>query len=417
MGLKLAFLAVAVSSLLLFAGCAEPVGPEATPTPTPEPTPEPTAELKCRMGPCGCDCLREDELIECAIEPLDCEELYGLTDESCESVDGECQYKAGFSKTPLKKEPELPLKLVYELDMGMMEGKEQEKTMLTYYFDKAEACNGMDAILGIAEWFSPGMEDRGYAKFTVYLEDGSVGMSNWTSRNELAFDTAEPYNIDFEFAFMMNYIFNSAGKNFNESPAWDGELTILKDVEMSGNQPQDIAINKKGDSSDFEVPCTVFELLVREGGPEGPIEVCVAGRESGILLPYLVSFGGEGDQMNLKAVEAKKEATDITYYPQCLEPVQCPEVDSPTDAERNACNAGGGDYHSMRDKSNCITEWGCYTQRDNAIKEISNWGPDACREEEPGEALIEAVLKCWKEDKPVKYIQDEIGCVTEVLCK
>ncbi|MCX6801534.1 MAG: hypothetical protein NT067_00320 [Candidatus Diapherotrites archaeon] len=418
MKIKTIFLALCVLALLFASGCNQPAPPAPTPTPAPAQTPTPKAELKCVLDNCFCDCAGEGEFAECEA-PMDCKALYGLTDASCEAVSGKCQFKAGFSKTPLKPTPVLPLKLSYEMASTNQNG-EKQTVLASYYFDKAKECNGKDAIIGIVETSQAGQEGSAYSKMTVYLDDGRMAISNMSGKPDLAFDKAVPTALQLDLVLTLNSLFASAGKNFNTDAVWTEEEipTILKGVTFFSNPQAEISIKKKGDSKGI-VPCTNFELLFSQGGPGGEgIVVCVADKSKEILLPYVVSVTmPEGSGITWTLTEAKKEKTDITYYPQCLEPVVCTAVADPLQADRDACTALGGSMDTVRDNRNCVTGWQCFTERDRAISELQNWGPEQCRAVQPGEALIQAVLDCRAQNKQRSYTQSANGCVTEVKCQ
>jgi hypothetical protein len=415
---KTVFFALVVLALLFASGCNQPAPPAPTPTPALAQTPAPTAELKCVLDDCSCDCAVEGEFAECEAT-LDCKALYGLSDASCEAVAEKCQFKAGFSKTPLKPTPDLPLKLSYEMASTGPNG-EKQTVLADYYFDKAKDCSGKDAIIGIVEAKQEGQEGSAFSKMTAYLDDGRMAISNMSGKTDLAFDKAVPTALELDLVLTLNSLFASAGKNFNTDAVWTEEEipTILKGVTFFSSTQAEVSIKKKGESKGI-VPCTNFELLFSQGGPGGEgIVICVADKSKEILLPYVVSVTmPQGSGVTWTLTEAKKEKTDITYFPQCLEPVECAAVNEPLQADRDACTAKSGSMDQVRDSRNCITEWKCFTPRERAILDLQNWGPEQCRQIVPGETLIQAFIDCKAQNKPANYSQGQNGCVTEVKCQ
>ncbi|MFH1234518.1 MAG: hypothetical protein V1493_02800 [Candidatus Diapherotrites archaeon] len=417
---KTVFFALVVLALLFASGCNLPARPAPTPTPAPLQTPTPVAELKCGLDDCSCDCVEQGKEAECITDLLlDCKALYGLSNASCEAVSGKCQLKAGFSKTPLKSVPSLPLKLSYEMASTGPNG-ETQTVLASYYFDKAKECSGKDAIIGIVEAKQQGQEGSAYSKMTAYLDDGRMAISNMSGKPDLAFDKAVPTALELDLVLTLNSLFASAGKNFNTDAVWTEEEipTILEGATFFNNPQAEVSIIKKGESKGI-VPCTNFELLFSQGGPGGEgILICVADKSKEILLPYVVSVTmPQGSGVTWALTEAKKEKTDITYFPQCLEPVDCTAVTEPLQADRDACTAGGGSMDTVRDSRNCVSEWKCFTPRDRAIFELQNWGPEQCRQIVPADALIQAVIDCKAQNKQANYSQGQNGCVTEVKCQ
>jgi hypothetical protein len=312
------------------------------------------------------------------------------------------------------------MKMVYEMVQEMRDGSRiwNQTIGITYWLEDEKKCNGRDAVLGLMTMKGVGEGGGGqpYAKITLYLDKGEVAVSNWQSESDLSFDTAKPQASDMDFLLFLNYIFNSAGKNFMNDAVWNStDPVILKEVYVFGGI-SNISISKVGELTSGVVPCTEFSVAVRGStGQSQQMKACVAKITDSNPLPYVVYIkpkeGESGPNWNLKSVEKAKSG--IAKYPQCLSPVVCSKVSAPTQQEQATCNQQGGSIESIRDSNNCISEYRCMSLRDRAEMQIrNNQAPDCPLPQQ----LVDALAACWQQQKNADFERGGLGCITAVEC-
>jgi hypothetical protein len=309
------------------------------------------------------------------------------------------------------------MKIAYEMVQGTMEGGVQvnQTIGIIYWLEDEKNCSARASVLGLSTMQGVGGGGQPYAKVTVYLDKGEVVVSNWQQESDLSFDTAKPQAMDIDFLLFMNYIFNSAGRNFMNDPIWNStDPIILKDANAFGSQ-SNISVTKLGESTSGVVPCTEFSVAVRGTTSSEQLIACVARITDTNPLPYIVYFkpkGGEGGpSWNLKSVEKAKSS--ITKYPQCLSPVVCPKVQAFTQDQWNTCNQQGGSVESTRDSNNCITEYKCMSLKERAEMQIKNsQGPDC----QVSQQMVDALAACWGQQKNADFERDNHGCITAIRC-
>ncbi len=318
---------------------------------------------------------------------------------------------------PPSKPSPFPMKIVYEMVQGTMQGGVlvNQTIQITYWLEDEKNCSARASVLGLLTMQGVGGGGQPYAKVTVYLDNGEVVVSNWQQESDLSFDTAKPQAADIDFLLLMNYIFNSAGKNFMNDPIWNStEPIILNEVNVFGSE-SNISIAKLSESTSGVVPCTEFNIALRGATSSQQVIACVARITDTNPLPYIVYFkpkGGEGGpSWKLKSVEKVK--SNITKYPQCLPPVSCPKVKTLTQEEWNTCNQQGGSVESIRDSNNCITEYKCMSLKERAEMQIkSNQGPGC----QVSQQIVDALAACWGQQKNADFDRDNRGCITAVRC-
>lgn len=298
----------------------------------------------------------------------------------------------------------------------MQGGTQVNQTIqIIYWLDDEKNCSARASVLGLLTMQGASIGGQPYAKVTLYLDKGDVVVSNWQQEADLSFDTAKPQAMDIDFLLFMNYIFNSAGRNFMNDLIWNStDPTILKDVNAFGSQ-SNISVTKLGESTSGVVPCTEFSIAVRGAGSSEQLIACVAHIKDTNPLPYIVYIkpkeGQGGPSWELKSVDKVKSSS--TIYPQCLAPIVCPKVQAFTQDQWNTCNQQGGSVESMRDSNNCITEYKCMSLKERAEMQIKNsQGPDC----QISQQIVDALAACWEQQKNVDFERGNQGCVTAVRC-
>ncbi|MCX6776292.1 MAG: hypothetical protein NT130_05595 [Candidatus Micrarchaeota archaeon] len=310
------------------------------------------------------------------------------------------------------------MKIAYEMVQGTMQGGPQvnQTILITYWLEDEKNCSARASVLGLLTMQGASIGGQPYAKVTVYLDNGEIAVSNWQSESDLSFDTAKPQAMDIDFLLLMNYIFNSAGKNFMNDPIWNStEPIILKEVNLFGSE-SNISIAKLSESTSGVVPCTEFNVAIKRTTSSEQLIACVARITDTNPLPYIVYLkpkGGEGGfSWNLESVEKAKSS--IAKYPQCLSPVICPKVKTLTQEEWNACNQQGGSVESIRDSDNCITEYRCMSSEERAEMQIKGSQAPNCQ---VSQQLIDALAACWEQQKNANFDRDNNGCITGLTCQ
>lgn len=311
--------------------------------------------------------------------------------------------------TPPPKSSPFPMKLNYTMQQG------SQGIEIIYWLESEKNCNGRDAVLGLATIRAGGKGPL--AKITVYLDKGELVASNWQQETDLSFDTATPQATDIDFMLFMNYVFNTAGKNFMNDPIWNSsDPTLLKGVYAFGAM-SNISVIRNGESTSGVVPCTEFSVTVKGStGSSEQFDVCVARITDSNPLPYVVYVKPKGNmggpEWDLNSVDKVKSG--ITSYPQCLSPVTCPKVNAPTQDDINSCNQQNGSIQNIKDDKNCVTEYRCMTMQQRAEMQIRNSQAPGCG---VSQQLINEVVACWNQQKNVNFNRDNSGCVTTAVCQ
>ena len=318
---------------------------------------------------------------------------------------------------PTPKPSPFPMKFVYEMvQETMQEGVRVNQTIeMTYWLEDEKNCSGRASVLGIFTMRGVGGGGQPYAKVTVYLDKGEVVISNWQQEADLSFDTATPQASDMDFLLVLNYIFNSAGKNFMNDPVWNStEPVILREVNAFGSE-SNISVTKLGESTSGVVPCTEFSAVIRGATFSEQEIACVARITDTNPLPYVVYFkpkeGQGGPSWTLKSVEKAK--SNIAKYSQCLSAVVCPKVKALTQEEQSACNQQGGSVESIRNSNNCITEYRCMSLKERAEMQIKNNQAPGCQ---VSQQLIDALAACSEQQKNANFERNNQGCITAISC-
>ncbi len=294
-------------------------------------------------------------------------------------------------------------------------------TSFTVWLTEEKNCGGKKALNGFIQDFVGGdAQNFAVQKITVYEDDGTVAYSSMMDKNKLAFEDAKPQAVDFDFLLTLNALFAADGQNFDTSAVWNETTpTILKNVQIGGGNPEDISVTKTGENKQYAKPCVEFALIPKNGGT---ISVCVAKLGGGLPQPFNVNFAIEsgGNQGNGQAgpkVTLKKtsvEKPSLPFYAQCLEPVKCVGIVSPTQQEQQACQAKNSEYAQIRDDKNCVTKYECKTVRDIVRGQIEG-------SQRPGCAVPEAVLteavKCRENHQNWNGVQGDDGCIKQINCQ
>ncbi|MFH1199624.1 MAG: hypothetical protein V1708_00995 [Candidatus Micrarchaeota archaeon] len=306
-----------------------------------------------------------------------------------------------------------PLRLDYEFKQGGgPQGGQSRNLFFTLWLNEEKDCGGRDAYLGVmAASQDKGMPEQGtaWSKITIYADDGTMASTNGASKSELAFDSAKPSHMDFDFFLTLNDMFASAGKNFITDGVWTSTApVILKNVKF-GNNDANISIMKGGEASGLTVPCTKFTLLEQGSGPS-QMDACVAKVSNKMPLPFTVSYKIAND-FGIELVKVSSEKSSVVYYPQCLERVTCLPVAVPAQQEQDACRQNNGQMDPINDDRNCVTAYACRTDRDRILADLRQ-APNCAT---PSDAIISKALECRGSNMGWNA-QNENGCITSITC-
>ncbi|MEK6973188.1 MAG: hypothetical protein AABW72_04060 [archaeon] len=317
----------------------------------------------------------------------------------------------------------LPLKFAYAVTNYSQEGKATTRSVI-YYLEKEIKCGNKDAIAGIISSYDEGQspDNSSWAKFTLYLDDGTVGTSKTIGKSDLAFDDTKSAKIEYDQLSFMNSIFAAAKKKFTDSDAWTSDIpTILKDTyyngAVMGNLMGDFSIMKKGISKAYSKDCTEFTISIKSTTSySGEMTACVTDNKSDILVPYTVAFKVSGQNMPEYVLQnAEKKSSGVTFYPQCMEPIYCKLLKMLTMEENDTCNKAGKKVDEIKDEDGCITEQKCITLIEWSKSLIKQNQPKECPE--PSDAIAEEALKCITGNtEPKKVEKDEVGCFKVLEC-
>lgn len=339
-------------------------------------------------------------------------------------VDNNTQKKIEVEKPKVEeKKIGLPLKFTYAVTNYSQEGKATTRYVI-YYLEKEIKCGNKDAIAGIISSYEEGQsqDNSSWAKFTLYLDDGTVGTSKSIGKSDLAFDDTQAAKIEYDQLSFMNSIFAAAKKKFTDSDAWTSDIpTILKDTyyngAVMGNLIGNFSIMKKGISKAYSKACTEFNINIKSTTSySGEMTACVTDDKSEIFVPYTVAFKVSGQNMPGYSLQStEKKSSGVTFYPQCMEPIYCKLPKMLTTGENDTCNTGGMKVDEIKDDKGCIIEQKCVTLIEWSKSMIKQSQGKQCPE--PSDAIAEEALKCITgNSQPKKIENDELGCIKTLEC-
>jgi hypothetical protein len=253
-------------------------------------------------------------------------------------------------------------------------------------------------------------ERSGWAKITIYEDDGTMAVSKIDPKSGLAFDNAKSANMDFDFFLTLNNMFASAGKNFLTDGVWKSTTPVLLKGVQFGNDYSNISVMKGDDTSEFSTPCTKFTLLEQGQGP-GEMKACVAKITKKMPLPFTVSYK-IGTDFDIELAKVANEKSSAVFYPQCLEKVKCESVANPLQADIDACQVKKGAMDSVNDDRNCVTKYECRTDRDRVLADLRQ-APNCGT---PSDAIINKALQCRSSNMGWNMQNDQNGCITGITC-
>jgi hypothetical protein len=317
-------------------------------------------------------------------------------------------------ETVAKQETIAPLQLQYVLK-NFGPGK---SITISYFFEKKQQCNNRDAYLGIAKLESIDQKSANqYAKLTAFVNNGELGISNWSNEENMAFDNSTPYYDDMNIPLLVSELFINAGKNFNSSEYWQSQAPIiLKDV-ATGRSKGDYSIINQGDDSSAIIPCTKFKIIAKTTSMDGYFNVCVTKKIKDVNLPFVVymNFQNEdGPSWRLTNIGSQKSG--IAWTPQCLEAPKCAYAPELSTAEQNQCQQQKGQVQPDMDKNGCIMKYECVSETDLATEAIARTQNPSCS---VNQKLLDKYMACRKNNQPnydpVKY--DNNGCLQDITCR
>lgn len=324
---------------------------------------------------------------------------------------------------PPKASVYLPLHLKYRFPINVDDnGVEKEVLDVDYYFDQQKDCAGKNALTGIMYAAKEGAGDQfsAWYKTTLYLDDGTSAISGELNQGELMFDDTKSKMQEFVLPLLMNEWFATGGKNFGTDAVWSSTTpTIVKNVNVFGSLG-DISVVKGEEKTINSFKCTEFLVAAKvQGGFSGITKVCVMKPDKNIPQPFVVSMKIEsegwsgGPRYELKEMDNAKPP--VQYFPECMEPVKCVVLPSPTNNEYNACNAKNGSMEQVRDDKNCIIQYICKTKTEMAIGDLLG-GNMQCPQ--PSEELIKKYSYCrWEKGGPWDVQRDQNSCPVSVVCE
>ncbi len=311
----------------------------------------------------------------------------------------------------------IPLNLQYRFPTSIdQNGTEREVLLMDYYWDRTKDCNGKKAVTGIAKAAREGQDEQHvpWFKTTIYLDDGSFGMSKELGEGDLLFDGAIAQAPDLDLPFMLEGWFASSGRNFRGDAVWnETSPTILKNVNLF-NSLVNLSIVKGADKVVGGFPCTEFSVGIQGGmnGPGGLTKFCILKNDT-VPVPIVVSMYMEGGGPRYDLKKLGREAPPVQYFPECMAVISCTPPTQPGEAETNACNARNGSFDQSRDANNCISSYVCRTNRERAVEDLSSGN---CGQ--PGEGLIQKYMHCrWEQNGNWDLVRDQRGCATDVICR
>lgn len=317
-------------------------------------------------------------------------------------------------ETVVKQETIAPLQLQYVLK-NFGPGK---SITISYFFEKKQQCYGRDAYLGMAKLESIDQKPANqYAKLAAFSDNGELGMSNWGSEENMAFDNSASYYDDMNIPLLVSELFVNAGKNFNSPEYWQSQTPIiLKDV-VTGRSKGDYSIVNLGDDNSAVVPCTKFKIIAKTTNMDGYFNVCVANKINDINLPFVVYLNFQNEQgpsWQLQDIRAQKSG--IAWTPQCLEAPKCAYAPELSTAEQSQCRQQNGQVQPEMDQNGCILKYKCMSETDQATEAITRTQNPACS---VSQKVLDKYVVCRKNNQPnfdpIKF--DNNGCLLDIACR
>lgn len=309
--------------------------------------------------------------------------------------------------------PFQPVHLSYLFTSPGPQGQAGQKVSFDYYFDEKTTCGGRPALNGFMKATRQGEQGSSYQKATVYLDTGEAVYSDQMGEADLAFDTAKPKMVDFDFGFYLQSLAARGGMKFLSEDVWNAtKPVLLKNVSISGGVG-DYSIISTGSDKVAGLDCKEFTVSIKASNMEGQIVMCVH-QLPDVALSFLTSaaFPGEGNpSWQLTAVE--REKPPIAYYPQCLEPVSCPSVSKPTQQDYDDCGAKGNTLESKRDERGCVTAFNCITREEQAREAVVSNQRQGC---EVKDEFVQQAKSCWENRGNANFVQGQDGCLQKVEC-
>jgi hypothetical protein len=388
-----------VAVLMVFVGCTGG-GPEPTPptggnnqtggsnqTITPTPPPENASLGEACGGSINCT-----EGLECAKE--------------ANASTGVCQEKIEFK----------PMKLDYNFNVSQ---GGPGKLGLTYYFDKEKTCSGRKAVTGLlkatGESFGGGVA---WAKTTLYLDTGEIGMSDFLSEGSLLFTDSKSKYADLNPVTTLCEIFANGGGNLITDSVWQSEEPkAFKGVYLfSGDY--DVSVVKEGDDSSGALPCTKFSVAMKgEYDPQAAtMSMCAAKVSKDVPVPFMVKWTMEQGGTDVHLLGYSNEASPVKYATECMPVVKCGKVKSLTPDQQSTCNSQHSSVESIKDSKGCITEQTCVTREEVATNDIkSSQSGSNCAM--PSNAVLQQYITCrWEQNKRWDWQRNNQGCITGLTC-
>lgn len=306
---------------------------------------------------------------------------------------------------------ELPLHLEYETKARV--GEEEISRILDFWIESEINCNGKEAYYGIM-----GYRERdavGYAKITVYKEDGAIAISTTVDESNLAFTNAiASGSFSNHLPLMINDIFKYAGKNFMESNVWDSTTPELLNNVVTPNGMLNYSVFNKGANNSFSMPCIGFNLFEKGMYVDSKYYFCVLDKED-YEFPFVVNSTDTRTGKQLWALTLyEEENSNIDSSPECIEFIKCPYV------ELKTCPSGE-QLSTEQDEKGCIKEYKCLTLFEQAEWFIRQNMPNDC---ELIEGLVQEVLDCYTLHQPnfnpqmdIIYTRDENECIIDTTCR
>lgn len=307
-------------------------------------------------------------------------------------------------------EPFNPISLSYKFSDSGPQGQAMD---FDYYFDENTTCNGRPALNGIVKVTDPRSQGSSYAKITVYLDTGEAVYSDYMGESDLAFDTATPKMVDFDFAFALQTITARGGKSFLSEEVWNATKPVLfKNIAAFGGVG-DYSVIQTGTSTSAGLYCKNFTVATKTSSMDGQILMCLH-RLSDVNLAFLASGGFPGnDTPSWQLAGMSRAKSGIAYYPQCLVPIVCPSVAKPLQEEYDNCSAQGNSLEAEKDSRNCVSAFKCLTREEQANKSISQNQRPGCSVDD---ALVQQVASCWNLQGNVNYQENQQGCIISAEC-
>ncbi|PIN95940.1 hypothetical protein COU39_03405 [Candidatus Micrarchaeota archaeon CG10_big_fil_rev_8_21_14_0_10_60_32] len=314
-----------------------------------------------------------------------------------------------------------PVELEYEVS-GFFSNDPQQKATMTYWFEEEADCSGKKALNGI--YSVSGSQMGGgtvWGKTTYYYESGELASTDLSQKSGLMFEASRVIQAPIIINFLQE-LFASAGKDFASSEVWDStKPLVIKDVNFFSGSKQNVSVVNKGAGSGA-TPCTDFALY----STNSPGAIIACATKPTEAAPYSITVyikpgddwpanAGNFPTWKLVRVPAK-EASGESALLECVDFVRCKHVESPSQSERDACEAGGD--KKMRDEydaNQCVSAYACKTVNDIAVEQVQQMQGPSCGM--PSQSVMDAVANCIREDRGgINWSNDQNGCVISASC-